>query len=143
MSRHPDWHRWAQDAAAESTRTGQHRAARRKPAKERPLREPSGLCRWRHHDRCTLNSVPLLTAELRHHTVELDFAIARQEGDIRNVHVYHLDDIIKDLWLLRGKMAHHAAANGSPVCESFFRIFPSVMALLDDAIRVRKGYACE
>lgn len=110
---------------------------------KRTLREPSGLCRWRHHDRCTLNSVSLLTAELLQHVVELDFASAREEADIRNVHVYRLDQIIKELWLLRGRMAGFAAKNGSPVDEHACRVWPSVLALLDEGIRVRKGYAHE
>lgn len=109
----------------------------------RTLRKPSGLCRWRHHDLCTLNSVAMLNGELLHHAVDLEFAIAREEADIRNVHVYHLDQVIKELWLLRNRMASYAAMNGSPVDERICRLFPSVMALLDEAIRVRKGYASE
>jgi len=111
--------------------------------RRRKLREPSGLCRWRHHDLCTLNSVSMLNAELIQHAVDLEFAIAREEADIRNVHVYHLDQVIKELWLLRSKMANHAARNGSPVDEHVCRLLPSVMALLDEAIRVRRGYASE
>ena len=111
--------------------------------RSRTLRNPSGLCRWRHHDRCTLNSVSMLTGELVQHAVDLEFAIARQEADIRNVHVYHLDQVIKELWLMRGRMASYAARNGSPVDEIACRLFPSIMATLDEAIRVRKGYASE
>ena len=47
----------------------------------RKLREPSGLCRWRHHSLCTLNSVSFLNAELIQHVVDLDFAIGREEDD--------------------------------------------------------------
>ena len=111
--------------------------------RKRPLREPSGLCRWRHHDRCTLNSVSMLNGELLQHAVDLEMAIGRESADIRNVHVYHLDQVVKELWLLRGRMATYAGRNGSPVDEHHSMLFPSVMALLDDAIRVRKGYAHE
>ena len=111
--------------------------------KARKLREPSGLCRWRHHSLCTLNSIRMLNAELMQHAVDLDFAIGREEDQIRNVHVYHLDQVIKELWLLRGRMATHAAKNGSPVDTRLSMLFPSVMALLDEAVRVRKGYASE
>jgi len=107
------------------------------------LREPSGLCRWRHHDLCTLNSVSMLNGELLQHAVDLECAIAREASDIRNVHVYHLDQVVKELWLLRSRMASYAAASGSPVDNKKSMMFPSVMALLDEAIRVRKGYASE
>lgn len=106
-------------------------------------REPSGLCRWRHHDRCTLNSVSMLNAELLHHVVQLEVAIDREEKDIRSGQVYHLDQIVKELWLLRGRMANRAARNGSPVDDRMSMLFPSIMALLEDAIQVRKGYASE
>jgi FAD/FMN-containing dehydrogenase len=111
--------------------------------KQKSLREPSGLCRWRRHDLCTLNSVARLNGELLQHVVDLECAINRESSIIRNVHVYHLDQVIKELWLLRGRMASRANRNGSPVNDKASMMFPSVMALLDEAVKVRKGYASE
>jgi len=85
----------------------------------------------------------MLNGELLHHAVDLEFAIGREMADIRNVHVYHLDHVVKELWLLRSRMAICAARNGSPVDDRNSPLFPSVMALLGEAIRVRKGYASE
>jgi len=139
------WRPWAAKATkqlnAKAQRQAQGTVGKAKP--RRALREPSGLCRWRHHDRCTLNSVSMLNGELLQHVVQLETAIEREAGDIRNVHIYHLDQVVKELWLLRGRMATYADRNGSPVNEHLSMLFPSVMALLDDAIRVRKGYAYE
>jgi len=146
------WRKWADTAAvqfkaASKGRCASHKTKQAKQAEQpkRPLvfREPTGLCRLRHHDPCTLNSVSPLTAELRQHTVDLEFAIDRQHADLRNVHVYHLDDVIKELWLLRGRMAGHAARNGSPVRPEDSCMFSSVRAVLDNAIRVRKEHTSE
>lgn len=106
--------------------------------RKRTLRKPSGLCRWRHHDLCTLNSLTRLHGELLQHVVDLECAINLERPDLRNVHVYHLDQVVKELWLLRNRMAGYAAENGSPVDHRTSMMFPSVMALLDEAVRVRK-----
>lgn len=111
--------------------------------KQKSRREPSGLCRWRHHDLCTLNSVAMLNGELLHHVVDLEYAIDCDSSIIRSAHVYHLDQVIKELWLLRGRMASRAKRNGSPVDDKVSMMFPSVMALLDEAVKVRRGYASE
>ena len=139
MSTQTNWRNWADKVVDQSNNNTKSKTV----AKKRTPREPSGLCRWRHHDRCTLNSVPMLNGELLQHAVDLEMAIAREDAQIRNVHVYHLDQVVKELWLLRGRMAIYAARNGSPVDDRLSMLFPSVMAQLDEAIRVRKGYASE
>ena len=118
-----NWQKWANNAATQSKGVTK---GHRKPK----LREPSGLCRCRHHDRCTLNSVPLLTSEMYQHVVALEFAINRQQADLCDVHVHRLDSMIAYLCLLRGRMAHHAANNGSPVRPENLCMSPSVMAAM-------------
>ncbi len=111
--------------------------------KQTSRRKPSGLCRWRHHDLCTLNSVAMLNGELLQHVVDLECAINRESSIICSAHVYHLDQVIKELWLLRDRMASRAKRNGSPVDNKLSMMFPSMMALLDDAVKVRRGCTSE
>ena len=110
---------------------------------KRTLRKPSGLCRWRHHGRCELNSVSMLRAELMQHVVDLDGAIFREEPDIRNRHVYNLDRVIIELWLVRCKMAACAARNRSPVEEGLSPLFRSVRTVLNTATGKRRGDGSE
>lgn len=140
------WQGWARNASSELNAEvqGKARAAVATKAKrKRTLREPSGLCRWRHHDLCTLNSVQMLNAELVQHVVDLDFAIGREAGALRAAHVYHLDQVIKELWFLRGRMASCADRNGSPVDNHLSQMWPSMMARLDAARLARKELAHE
>ena len=123
-----NWQKWANTAAAQSK--GTTKKGQRKPKQRPALREPSGLCRWRHHSRCVLNSVPLLTSEMHQHVVALEFAIDRQQDDLRDVHVHRLDSMIEYLCLLRGRMASHAASNGSPVRPENICMSPSVVAAM-------------
>ena len=109
----------------------------------RTLRKPSGLCRWRHHGLCELNSVSMLRAELMQHVVDLDGAIIREEPDIRSSHVRNLDQVIMELWLVRGKMAACAARNHSPVEKGLSPLFRSVRTMLDTAVGARKGDGSE
>jgi hypothetical protein len=87
--------------------------------------------------------VARLNGELLQHVVDLECAINRESSIIRSAHIYHLDRVIKELWLLRGRMANQAERNGSPVDDGVSMMFPSVMALLDDAVKVRRGCASE
>ena len=102
--------------------------------RKRRQREPSGLCRWRHHDLCTLNSVKMLGAEIRSHVVQLESAIAREHDQLGDRDVLNLDRLLQELWLLRGQMATHAARNGSPVDERHSALFRSARRQLEQSV---------